>query len=53
MEMPQKLNIKLPYDAIIPLLGIFKRIESRALKRYFAHYVSSSIIYLSSPTVHW
>ena len=47
MEMPQKLNIELPYDAIISLLGIFKRIESRVLKRYFAHEVSSSIIYHS------
>ena len=31
MEMPQKLNIELPYDAIIPLFGIFKRIEHTLL----------------------
>ena len=35
MEFPQKLNIELPHDPAILLLGIhLKRIESRDLKRY-------------------
>lgn len=43
----KKLKIKLPYDTIIPLLGIHpkkkKKPESRILKRYLHTHIHSSI----------
>ena len=41
VELPPKLKIELPYDPVVPLLGIYPK----KLKRYKHPYVHWSIIY--------
>ena len=46
MVGPQKIKNRLPYDAVIPLLGIHpQRIESSNSNRYLHTYIYSSIIH--------
>ena len=33
MEVPQKLNIEMPYDPIIPLLGIYTKKTKTLIKK--------------------
>ena len=45
MEGSQKLNIELPYDSAIPLLGTSKKTQNTNSKRYMNPSVHSSITY--------
>ena len=48
MKFPQILKIELPYDLVIPLLGIYpKNTKTLKLKRYMHPCVYCSIIYSS------
>lgn len=44
MEVPQKLDTELPYDLVIPLLGIYTE-ENHNSKRYMHRSVHYSTIY--------
>ena len=47
MKILQKVEIELPYDPAIPLLGIYPKKMNTNLKRYMHAYIHCNIIYNS------